>query len=213
MAQVLLDTQAVPNTPAAGQLVIYPDNVGKRLSSKNDAGVVSSLDDVATASTASIAAAYAADTYVAGASLAIPSGLVRALSMYYCCFDMTKTAAGTAAPTVIIRIGTAGTVADTARVTFTFAVGTGVADTGIFEVWAHFRSVGAAAVLAGMCRCTHHLAVTGLTTTGASGTGIILSNSAPFDSTTPTSIIGVSFNGGASFSGTNSIVQAYMKNV
>lgn len=213
MAQILLDTQAVPNTPAAGQMIIYPDNVGKRITSKNDAGVVSTLEDVATASTASVAGAYAADTYVAGASLAIPSGLVRSLSSYYCAFDMTKTALGTAAATVIIRIGQNGTIADTARVTFTFAVGTANIDTGIFEVWAHFRTVGASAVLAGMCRCSHHLAATGLVSTGASGIGIILSNSAPFDSTTPSSFIGVSFNGGASFSGTNSIVQAYMKNV
>ena len=215
MAQILLDTQIIPTTPAAGQGIIYFDNVTKKLTTKNDVGTVDTLDDVASTSTATVSAGYAADTYLAGSSLAIPTGLVRVSSMYYCCFDMVKTAAGIATPIVTIRIGTAGTIADTARITFTFAAGTAAVDTGIFEIWAHFRSVGSgtSAVLQGMCECTHSLAATGLTSTGASGAGIILAGSAGFDSTVPTSFIGVSFNGGASFSGTNTMVQSLMRNV
>lgn len=215
MAQIVIDTQAVPTTPAAGQAIIYFDNVSKKLTTRNDAGSVDTVDDVATTSTAAVAAAYAADTYVAGSSLAIPAGLVRVNSMYYCCFDMTKTAAGVAAATVIVRIGTAGNIADTAILTFTFGAGSAAIDTGIFEVWAHFRTVGSgtSAVLSGMCQCTHALAATGLVSTGASGNGLILATSAGFNSTVASSFIGVSFNGGAAFAGTNTVVQSYMRNV
>jgi hypothetical protein len=213
MADILLDAQSTPVTPAAGQGIIYFDNVSKKLTTKNDAGVIDTVDDVSAASTAAVAAAYAADTYVAGCSLPIPAGLVKAQTIYYACFDMTKTAAGSAAATVIIRIGTAGTIADTARVTFTFGAGTAAIDAGLFEVFASFRSVGASGVLTGICRCNHHLAATGLVSTGASGTGILTVTSAAFDTTTPASFMGISFNGGGSFSGTNTIAQAYFKGI
>lgn len=212
MAQILLDTQSTPTTPAAGQAVLYFDNVSKKLTTKNDTGATDTVDDVSNTSTAN-QTGFAADTYLTGANLAVPAGLLKVSTMYYACFDMVKTAAGTAAATVIIRFGTAGTIADTARLTFTFAAGTGAIDTGIFEVWAHVRSVGAAGVMSGMCRCTHALAATGLVSTGASGTGVILVTSAGFDTTVPASTIGISFNGGASFAGTNTVVQSYLKGV
>jgi len=212
MAQILLDTQSIPTTPAAGQGIIYFDNVTKKLTTKNDAGTVDTVDDVVTTTTAN-QTGFAADTYMTGSSLAIPPGLLRVSSSYYFVFDMAKTAAGTAATTVIIRIGTNGTIADTARLTFTFGAGTAAADTGIFEVWAHVRSVGASGVMVGMCRCTHALAATGLISTGASGSGVILVTSSGFDTTVASSFIGVSFNGGSSYSGTNTVQQAYLRNV
>lgn len=213
MAQILLDTQSVPVTPAAGQAILYFNNVTKKLTTINDAGAIDTVDDVSATSTASVAAGYAADTYVAGCSLAIPPGLVKAQTLYHAAFDMVKTAAGTAAATVIIRFGTAGTIADTARVTFTFGAGTAAIDTGYFEVWANFQSVGGAGVLRGVCRCTHHLAVTGLISTGPSGTGILTVASAGFDTTVAASFIGISFNGGAAFSGTNTQAFANFMNV
>src|SRR5258706_4626752 len=142
MADVLLDTQGIPSTPAAGQALIYFDTTTKKLTTKNDAGTVATVDDVTNASTTTVSAGYAADTYLAGSSLSIPTGLVRVGSIYHCIFDMVKTGAGTATPIITLRFGTAGTTGDTARLTFTFAVGTGVIDTGIFEIWAHFRVSG-----------------------------------------------------------------------
>lgn len=213
MADVLLDTQGIPSTPASGQALIYFDTTTKKLTTKNDAGTVATVDDVTNASTTTVSAGYAADTYLAGSSLSIPTGLVRVGSIYHCIFDMVKTGAGTATPIITLRFGTAGTTGDTARLTFTFAVGTGVIDTGTFEVWAHFRVSGASATMAGIARCTHHLAATGLTTTGASGIGIILATAAAFDATVASSIIGLSFNGGGSFSGTNTVVQSLLRSV
>jgi hypothetical protein len=122
---------------------------------------------------------------------------------------MVKTAAGVATPIVNIRMGTAGTTSDASVLTVTFAAGTAAADTGIFEISITFRTVGSAtsAVIQGVSRCTHALAATGLTSTGASGTGIIIGTSSGFNSTTQ-SVIGASFNGGTSFSGTCTQVQA-----
>src|SRR5207253_878027 len=127
-----------------------------------------------------------------------------------CVFDMVKTAAGTATLAIALRLGNAGSTADTALVTSTFAAGTAAADTGTFEVYAHFRTVGAgtAAVMVCTAYCSHALAATGLISTGASGIGQITTVSSGFDSTTANGILGISVNGGASFSGTCTLVEA-----
>lgn len=167
------------------------------------------------ASTASVSAGYASDTYLAGSAITIPvAGAWKAGTIYTLLFDMTKTAAGSAAFTVTVRMGTLGTVGDASVLTLAFGAGTAAADTGLFELLLSFRSVGSgtSAVLQGAIQCTHHLAATGLVSTGASGTGIILATSSGFASTTQT-ILGVSVNGGASFSGTNTLVQALAFNI
>lgn len=211
MADILLDVQGNPSTPSAGQILVYGNTTSKALMSLNDTGAAVTLGGLSNVSTAN-QTGFASDTYLAGSNITLPPGNPRVGTSYYLCFDMVKTAAGTAAPAINVRFGTAGTTADTARLTFTFGAGTAAVDTGIFEVWAHWRTVGASGVLVGMARVTHHLAATGLTATGASGTGIILVTSAAFDSTVANSIIGVSFNGGASFSGTNTVKQASLVN-
>lgn len=162
------------------------------------------------ASAAAVSAAYAADTYLAGSAITIPTaGGWVAGSRYRCEFDMVKTAAGTAAFTITVRMGTLGTTGDGSVLSLAFAAGTAAADTGWFDLDVVFRSVGAgtSAVVAGIVRCTHNLAATGMTTTGSGGTGTFGGVSAGFNSTTQT-IIGLSINGGASFSGTNSLVFA-----
>lgn len=211
MADFLVDVQGQPLTPASGQSVLFCDSLSKRWQSKNDAGGVNTLGDICNFSTAN-QTGFAADTYLAGSNCAAPLSLFKAGSIYRMKFDMVKTAAGVAAPVLTIRVGTAGTTADAARLTFTFGAGTAAIDTGVFEVRAHFRNVGAAAVLVGICSLNHHLAATGLTSTGAAGSGIILVTSASFDSTVANLQIGASFNGGASFSGTNILVESELAN-
>jgi hypothetical protein len=156
---------------------------------------------------------FASDTYLTGSRIKFPLGRRPiAGAGYFCRFDMVKTAASTATPIINVRFGTAGTVADTARLVFTFGVGTAVVDSGIFEIWAHWRSVGATSVLVGVCRVTHALAATGLTTTGASGIGQLSVVSGAFSSIVDDSFIGVSFNGGTAFDGTCSLVESEMRN-
>lgn len=198
-------------TPAAGVTAVYANSTSKRLSTKDDAGVITVLPTViAASSVAAVASGYATDTYLAGSCVTVPvAGDWTVGETYYCVFDMVKTANGTAAFAVTVRMGTLGTVSDASVLQLAFAVGTAAIDTGVFELWLTFRTVGSgtSAVVAAVLRCQHHLAATGLVSTGASGSAIVLGTSSGFASNTPTKI-GISVNGGTSFSGTNTIVQA-----
>ena len=162
------------------------------------------------ASASTVSASYASDTYLAGSSIVMPSNAPLVGSRYRLLFDMVKTAAGTATPIINVRFGTNGSTADTSILTFTYGAGTAAADTGQFELNLHFRAVGSgtSAIVVGTIQCRHALAATGLTSTGASGMGQFTTVSSGFNSTTAGAILGVSFNGGASFSGTNTVVQA-----
>ena len=151
---------------------------------------------------------FAADTYLAGSALALPTGLIRAGTSLYWVFDVVKTAAGTAAPKVIIRFGINGSGSDVARVTFTFSIQTAAIDRGIIEVWANFSFAGSVATLAGIAKLSHQLAVTGLNTVQPAGMQTLAVTSGGFDSTVPSSFIGLSVNGGASAAWTVTAVQA-----
>lgn len=137
--------------------------------------------------------ASAADTYLTGSAENITNRLQAGCGFEYV-FRVTKTAAGVATPTFIIRTGTTGTTADTARVTFTGAAQTAVVDTGWVNIEAHFRSVGAATVIDAYIRLDH---------TSADGAGLgtfryTQVTSASFDSTPLGTILGISCNPGAS---------------
>ena len=204
------EQSATPSTPASQKVKKYFNNRPRpEQYAIDDNGVPYALMPVTNASSVAVSAGYATDTYLAGSSITVPAGSWRVGQIYRCVFDMVKTANGTAAFTVNVRMGTLGTTGDASVLSLAFAVGTAAIDTGVFDLQLVFRTVGAgtSAVVQGIIRCTHHLAATGLVTTGASGTGIILGTSAGFASTTQT-IIGISVNGGASFSGTNTLVQS-----
>lgn len=153
---------------------------------------------------------FAADTYLAGSALALPTGLIRAGTQMYWSFDVVKTAAGIAAPTVIIRFGTAGAIGDTARVTFTFSAQTAAVDRGTIEVWANFRTVGSgtSGVISASALLTHQLAVTGLNTVQPAGSQQLSVTSGGFDSTVANSFCGLSVNGGTSAAWTTTVVQS-----
>ena len=211
MSKVILSEQsATPSTPSSGKVAIYVDNTSTpRLNILDDTGAIVSQATIINSAVSSVSAGYAADTYLAGSSIVIPAGQWRAKQQYRCKFDMTKTAAGVATPIITLRMGTLGTTGDAAIQTITFGAGTAFADTGVFDILITFRTIGSgtSAVTQAVAKVDHHLGLTGLTSTGAVGTGIILGTSAGFNSTTQTTI-GLSFNGGASFSGTCTLVQA-----
>jgi len=157
---------------------------------------------------------FATDTYLTGSSCAIPSGSLQAKSMYRCRFQVVKTAAGTAAPIINIRVGTAGTTADTSRGTMTWTAQTAVVDEGVFEIFATFRTVGGgtSAVLQTLANRTHRLSVTGLG--GANSVSEPeIATSGGFDSTVSNLIIGLSVNAGASAAWTVNLVQAELINL
>lgn len=213
---ILSEQSATPSTPSSGKVTLFFDNTANpRLESVDDAGVVSVLGpEPQVASVAAVSGAYAADTYLVGSGILVPAGRWKAQTTYNCVFDMVKTAAGTAAFTVNVRLGTLGTTGDASVCSLAFAVGTAAIDTGRFEVAAIFRTVGAgtAAVVQGMITCSHALAATGLITTGASGFGLINATGSGFASTTQTTI-GISVNGGASFAGTNTYVKSSLSGI
>lgn len=140
---------------------------------------------------------FAADTYLLGSKILLPTTLlVAGQTMFRWNFGVSKTAACTGTPTVIIRYGTAGAIGDTAIVTFTFAAQTAAIDRGWFEVIARFRTVGSgtSAVLDAEALLSHQLATTGLnsTTTGSQELAV---TSGGFNSTPANSYIGLSVNG------------------
>lgn len=198
-------------TPAAGVSALYADVTSKLLALKNDSGGTYAFPlFLSNQSVSTPAAAFAADTYLVGSAIAIPAGFPRVGMTYRLVFDVTKTAAGVAAPVIIVRIGTLGTTGDAARLTFTFNIQTAVVDNGEFSVLATFRTVGsgAAAVLQGLGTLRHNLAVTGLGSVNPAGFQQIPVTSAGFDSTVASSIIGASVNGGASAAWTITLVRA-----
>ena len=162
-------------------------------------------------STAAQGPGFATDTYLTGSSILIPSQRPKVGTRYYCLVSVTKTAAGTAAPVLIIRYGTNGSAADTALVTLTLGAGTAAIDTGLFEVWGVYRAVGAgtAAVMQG------HAAVINAGAAGLVGTGVkgVAATSAGHDSTTASTFLGVSYNGGTSASHTVNLVTAMLENI
>lgn len=163
------------------------------------------------ASTASQGAGFSSDTYLTGSFVVFPKA-PKVGTKYKLKFDVSKTAAGTATPIVTVRVGTAGTTADTARHTLTFNAGTAAADVGKFELDVVFRSVGGGTSAVTQCRAdlAHSLSTTGIINTPGQ---VLQSTSGGFDSTVSGLGIGVSVNGGASASWTVQLVDAEVENV
>lgn len=141
-----------------------------------------------------------ATTYMTGSGITIPTGeRVVAGTWFRWRFHLTKTAAGTASNSVLVKWGTLGTTSDATLLTFTIPAGTAVADDAEVEVVVGFRSVGTgtAAVVVGSMRFVHNLATTGWTTTQAVVPAAAVS--AGFDSgTSDLNKIGLAFTAGAS---------------
>lgn len=194
MADILLDTQSIATTPSSGQCVIAVNNTTKRIQTVDDAGFKRTLGYV-NFSTTSQAPAATTRTYITGSNIAIPSGALQIGTMFRWSFDMTKTGAGNATSTFDICFGTAGTTADTARVSFTKPAGSADADCGNVVITAICRGpVGASGVVVGHFTMTHNLENTGHAVIPCVDVTTV---SSAFDITTPTNI-GVCITSGAS---------------
>lgn len=147
------------------------------------------------------------DVYLTGSNITIPSGAPYVGSIYHLVFDVAKTA-GTGAPVITIRFGTGGSTSDTSRCSFTFGIGTSVADTAVYDIFCAFRTVGAstAAVIQGNAALTCNLPTTGFG--GTTSIKAVQTTGGGFDSTVANSIIGASYNGGTAFAGTVQLVRA-----
>ena len=210
MSAILLSESATPSTPAAGKVAIYADataNPGLRY--KDDAGNDIMVSAVTNASIASQAPAAATRTYIAGSALAIPVARLKVGSILRWKFSMTKTAAGVATSTIAICFGTAGTTADTDRVSFTKPAGTAAIDEGWVEIEATVRSIGAAGVVVGTCRVIHNLENTGHMVVPCA---VLNTVSAGFDTTVANLIAGLTITTGAADAITIQMVQSELIN-
>lgn len=201
MADLFLDNQGVPAAPAAGKSILYVDSTGKRFITLGDDGLA--RGSLAKNASSASQAGFAADTYVLGSSLLIPSSGLQALMIFRWRLSGSKTAAGVAAPAFVIRLGAAQSTADTALITMNAGVQTAVVDNGVLLIEAVLRNVGAAAVLAAA-------AAWAKTQAGTAGFGGSIDGvSGAFDSTGRAGqYVGISINGGAAAAWTLTSVEA-----
>lgn len=208
MSDIVLDVQSAAATPSAGQAVIAVNNTTKRIQTVDDAGFKRTFGYTNFSTAAQVITTSRA--YIAGSNILIHAGALQVGTLLRWTFDVTKSAAGTAAATYDIAFGTLGTTGDTARVSFVKPAGTAAADAGQVVITAVCRGpVGASGVVAGHFQLTHNLAATGHAVIPCVDVTTI---SSAFDITAPTNI-GLCLTGGASDSVTIQLVIAEAWNV
>lgn len=197
MADLLLDTEVAPSTPAAGTVVLYPETGTLQYVSKDSNAKYKTLGSITNFSTG--AQAYTtAEVYVTGSALTVPAHLLVAGARFRWRVVVSKTA-GTGSPVWKLYKGTLGTTGDTAIATLTqAAAGTSVTDTAIFDIEAVLRNTGASGVMLFSLYMTHVLATTGFSTLGSNVQQVASSS---FDTTAASLIIGISFNHGTAGAG------------
>ena len=141
--------------------------------------------------------ATASRDFVDGSQLIIPPGGLKVGSKIRFVLDLTKTAAGTASAVFDISFGTAGTAADTARVSFTKIAGTAAIDVARVVIEAVVRSVSATGVVVGQFTLTHNLAATGFSTLPVGNVVTISSGFDNLPATLDPGYIGLNITSGA----------------
>jgi hypothetical protein len=208
MADLVLDTEAAPNSPAASAMTWFVDSTTKLLSTKDSTGFIRSYGT--NFSTTSQSPTATTRTYVNGTNFQNPAGRIQIGTQYRFTIELSKTGAGSATSTYDVAFGTAGTTADTARISFTKPAGTAVIDAGKIVITVIIRGpIGASCIAAGEFTLTHNLASTGHATTNAVN---IQANSAAFDITSVTNV-GVCETTGTGDVITHNVVQSEVWNI
>lgn len=198
--------ETVPATPGSGVSSVYCDATTLPvLRLVDDAGNDKQLSTIQNSSASVQSPAAATRTYLVGSNITVPAGKLKVGTNYRCRFSMTKTAAGAAASTVDVAFGTAGTTADTARISFAKPLGTAVADEGWVDIYVTVRTIGATGVAVGEFVMTHNLATTGHM---AQQQAVVNTVSGTFDMTVANLVIGVCLTSGAADAITINVVQA-----
>lgn len=182
------------STPAAGVTAVYVDPLIKDIKTKDDAGYVRGSQF--NFSTIQQAPAATVRTYITGSKITVPANNMQIGTMFKWRFNMAKTAAGSASSTIDIAVGTAGTTADTARLSFTKPAGTAAADEAWCEVIATVRGpLSGVGVVVGEFTMIHNLASTGHATIPCV---VVNTISAGFDVTVANLFVGLCITTGAS---------------
>lgn len=147
MADILIDNQTAPSTPASGKSVIWVDSTAKKLVQTDDSGTHRGGTLSKTASTAQ-QTGFAADTYITSSGILIPAYGMQVGQVYQWQIGIEKTAAGTGAITTTVRIGTGQSTSDTSRAALTQTVAqAATASANIMFVSVLVRSVSATGVI------------------------------------------------------------------
>lgn len=161
-------------------------------------------------STTSQAITASTRTYITGSKLIVPVGKLQVGTTFKWRFNITKTAAGIAASTYDIAVGTAGTTSDTARVSFTKPAGTAAIDEGLVEIIATVRSIGVSGIMVGEFTLIHN----GNTAGHAIVPCVVLNTiSTGFDTTVANLLVGLCITSGASDAITIQLVTAQALNL
>ncbi len=123
---------------------------------------------------------------------------------------VSKTAAGTAAPVIRIRIETAGNISDSQRCTLTFDNQTAATDEGIIDIFASFLSSGTGAQFIAVGMLNHQNTTTGLANKSVS---IVSATSTSFNTSLPNLKVGLSLDAGGSANWTLDYVEAILENL
>lgn len=118
MADILLDNETIPTTPAASKSIIFVDSTTKKLATLDDGGTPRGILSRNNA-TAAQGALATTDTYLTNSGILIPSFGMKVGMMFVWHISAVKTAASTAAPIWTFRIGTNQSTADTSRLALT----------------------------------------------------------------------------------------------
>lgn len=200
MADVLIDNQSAPSTPASGKSVIWVDSTTKKLVQTDDGGT-HRAGTMSTNHATSQQTGFASDTYVVGSGILIPSFGMQVGQLYCWEIGIEKTGAGTALLAVTVRTGSGQAVTDTSRCALAQTVAqAATASANILFVRAFVRTVSASGVLIGSMGSTG--------TQMGDGDRIV---SSTFDNTSMAGLyVDLSLNGGASASYTIDYVKGWL---
>lgn len=98
------------------------------------------------------------ETYLTGSTITINAGDIANQETYHAVVYVTKTGAGTAAASWVLRMGTNGSTGDAAIITNSLGAQTAVVDTGIVDIFVTFTSPGATANTFYANNLTHNIA-------------------------------------------------------
>lgn len=194
MAKITIPNQTAPTTPSSGYSVIWVDSTTKKGIWTDDGGIHRAGTVSKNYATAQ-QTGFAADTYLAGSAITVPSFGMQIGQFYQWQVSIEKTAAGTGVITATIRLGAAGTTADTSRCALVQTVAqTATASVTTMFVSCLVRTVSASGVLVGALS----FGSSGTTTGFGDGDRIV---SATFDnSAVGGQLLGLSLNGNTSAS-------------
>jgi hypothetical protein len=204
MADILIDNQTAPSTPASGKSVLFVDSTTKKLVQTDDGGIRRGGFLSRNSSTAAQGLLATTEVYLTGSGLLVPSfGLDAGCTMVWY-ISVVKTGAGVAAPVWTFRIGPNQTTADTSRLALTSTgAQVGTAMDGILTAMLHVRTSGASGVLDGSGGA-------GPANFGGGGSGA--SSAVDLTSTIAGQFVGLTVTTGASAAWTVNAVSAVMFN-